>query len=163
MMSNARSIMPVSNGFLRKSVIVSMSYRFGMTHLAPRSVVLAFALLVGASVPSVVEAGESHRAALVRVQVIEQDGTSRVQTSRAVWWDATASLRVKVGEHQHDIAVTPSQNGRGVAISVDHSRDGSVLADDERVTSTQRRVVLDHGGTKIVVTVVPTTMHIDAE
>lgn len=140
-----------------------MSYWFGMTHLAPRSVVLAFALLTGASVSMSAEAAESHRAALVRVQVVEQDGTSRVQTSRAVWWDATANLQVKVGEHEHRIAVTPSQNGRGVALSVDHTRDGAVLVDDERVSSSQRRVVLDHGGTKVVVTVVSTTMHIDAQ
>jgi prolyl-tRNA editing enzyme YbaK/EbsC (Cys-tRNA(Pro) deacylase) len=38
-----------------------------------------------------------------------------------------------------------------------------MVADDEQVSSAGKTVVLDHGDTRIVVTVVPTTMHVDVE
>ncbi|HET6582589.1 MAG TPA: hypothetical protein VFG69_04060 [Nannocystaceae bacterium] len=127
-----------------------------------RLLALALAALGASLAPAEVAAAETRRAALVRVEVIEADG-ARVQASRAVWWDGTASVRVQVGGHEHALAVTPSERGRGIAVSVDHARDGAVVADDQQVTSSGRRVVLDHGDTRVVVTVVPTKVHLDVE
>jgi hypothetical protein len=144
-----------------------MSYTVGMASTFARARLLAlavvtFAATVGtAIVPTDVGAAESRRGALVRVQVIE-DGTSRVQT-KAVWWDGTAKVRVEVGGHTHELAVTPSQRDRGFALAVDHMRDGKMVADNERVTTSGKKVVMDHGDTRIVVTVVPTTMHVEVE
>jgi hypothetical protein len=141
-----------------------MSYMAAMARTIARTRLLAVALAaLGASLgPAVAEAAETRKAALVRVEVIEADG-ARVQTSRAVWWDDTASVRVQVGGHEHALAVTPSERGRGVALSVDHARDGAVVADDVQVTSSGRRIVLEHGDTRVIVTVVPTKIHVAVE
>lgn len=134
-----------------------------MARTIARARLLAFALAaLGASFVPAEAAAESRRAALVRVEVIEADGT-RAQSSRAVWWDGTASVHVQVGGHEHALAVTPSERGRGVALSVDHARDGALIADDVQVTSSGRRIVLEHGDTRVIVTVVPTKIHIDVE
>ena len=157
----------VANAPHRKSVWVWMSYSVSMASTFARARLFALALVtLGASfgvaaLPADAGAAESRRGALVRVEVIE-DGKTRVQT-KAVWWNGTANVRVELGDHTHELALTPSQRERGFALAVDHSRDGMVVADDVRVTSSGRKVVLNHGDTRVVVTVVPTTMHVDVE
>jgi hypothetical protein len=140
-----------------------MSYKATMLRSLARTAALGLALaaLASALVPAAAGAAESRRGALVRVQVIE-DGTSRVQT-KAVWWDGTANVSVSVGGHEHELAITPTRRARGFAVAVDHARDGAVIADDVRAATSGRKVVLDHGDTRVVVTVVPTTMHVDVE
>lgn len=124
-----------------------------------------FALVLGVSLAAVApmraEAATSQRGALVRVEVIE-DG-ARTRTSKTVSWDHTASLQLDVGGHAHRLAITPSRRDRGVALSVDHDRDGDTMANDLRVTSAERRVVIEEGDTRVVVTVVPVTMHLDTD
>lgn len=124
-----------------------------------------FALVLGVSLAAVApmraEAATSQRGALVRVEVIE-DG-ARTRTSKTVAWDHTASLQLDVGGHAHRLAITPSRRDRGVALSVDHDRDGDTMANDLRVTSAERRVVIEEGDTRVVVTVVPVTMHLDTD
>jgi hypothetical protein len=150
----------VANAPRRKSVWVWMSYTVAMASTFARAL-LVLATLGAVSLPADAGAAESRRGALVRVEVIE-DETSRVQT-KAVWWDGTANVSVDVGGHNHEVAVTPSQRDRGFALAVDHKRDGTMVADDEKVATTGRKVVLKHGETRIVVTVVPTTMHVAVE
>ena len=124
-----------------------------------------FALVLGVSLAAVApmraEAATSQRGALVRVEVIE-DG-ARTRSSKTVAWDRTASLQLDVGGHAHRLAITPSRRDRGVALSVDHDRDGDTMANDLRVTSAERRVVIEEGDTRVVVTVVPVTMHLDTD
>ncbi|HWB80579.1 MAG TPA: hypothetical protein VG755_36695 [Nannocystaceae bacterium] len=125
-----------------------------------------FALVLGVSLAAVApmraaEAATSQRGALVRVEVIE-DG-ARTRSSKTVTWDHTASLSLDVGGHAHRLAITPSRRDRGVALSVDHDRDGDTMANDLRVTSAERRVVIEEGDTRVVVTVVPVTMHLDTD
>jgi hypothetical protein len=155
----------LANAAARKSVWVWMSYMVAMASKLARARLFALALVtVGATVavaPADASAAESRRGALVRVEVIEND-VARVQT-RAVWWDGTANVKVQLEGHTHELALTPSQRDRGFALAVDHSRDGTMVADDVHVTTSGKKVVLNHGGTRIVVTVVPTTMHVDIE
>jgi len=153
----------VANAAARKSVWVWMSYSVGMASTFARARLLALALVTLAAVvvPGDVGAAESRRGALVRVEVIE-DGKARVQT-KAVWWDGTANMRVSVGGHTHELALTPTKRDRGFALAVDHTRDGTMVADDVHVATTGKKVVLDHGDTRVVVTVVPTTMHVEIE
>lgn len=122
---------------------------------------LSLATLAGTLAPASAGAAESRRGALVRVQVIE-DGKTTSQT-KAVWWNDTALVEVDVAGHAHALSIVPTQRDRGFALRVDHARDGKMIADDEQVASDGKKVVLDHGDTRIVVTVVPTTMHVDVE
>lgn len=126
-----------------------------------------FALVLGVSLAAVApvraEAATSQRGALVRVEVIEDGGAARTRSSKMVAWDRTASLQLDVGGHAHRLAITPSRRDRGIALSVDHDRDGDTMANDLRVTSAERRIVIEEGDTRVVVTVVPVTMHLDTD
>jgi hypothetical protein len=122
---------------------------------------LSLVTLAAAIAPADAGAAESRKGALVRVQVIE-DGKTTSQT-KAVWWNDTVDVKVDVAGHVHALSIVPTQKDRGFALTVDHSRDGKMVADDEQVSSAGKKVVLDHGDTRIVVTVVPTTMHVDVE
>ncbi len=125
-----------------------------------------FALVLGVSLLAAlpaqrVDAASTQTGALVRVEVIDDGGAVKRRSARTVAWDHTASLQLEVGGHQHRLGITPSQREHGVALSFDHARDGVELADDLRVSSTKRRVVIEAGETRVVVTVVPVTMHLD--
>ena len=125
-----------------------------------------FALVLGVSLLAALpaqraSAASKQTAALVRVEVIDDGGAVKRRSTRTVAWDHTASLELQVGGHDHRLAITPSQRDRGVALSFDHARDGVELADDLRVSSTERRVVIEAGETRVVVTVVPVTMHLE--
>jgi hypothetical protein len=125
-----------------------------------------FALVLGVSLVAAlpaqsVSAASSTSGALVRVEVIEDGGGARTRGSKTVAWDHTASLQLDVGGHAHHVAITPSRRDRGVSLAVDHDRDGTQLADDLRVTSAERRIVLEEGDTRVVVTIVPVTMHLE--
>ena len=127
-----------------------------------RRFALALSLVtLAAAIAPADAAAESRKGALVRVQVIE-DGKTTSQT-KAVWWNDTVDVKVDVAGHVHALSIVPTQKDRGFALTVDHSRDGKMVADDEQVSTAGKKVVLDHGDTRIVVTVVPTTMHIDVE
>jgi hypothetical protein len=126
-----------------------------------------FALVLGVSLVAAlpaqsVSAASSKTGALVRVEVIEDGGAARMRGTKTVEWDHTASLQLDVGGHAHRVAITPSRREHGVSLAVDHDRDGTQLADDLQVTSAERRVVLEEGDTRVVVTIVPVTMHLDA-
>lgn len=126
-----------------------------------------FALALGvsllAALPMHAEAGTRQRAALVRVEVIEGSGDAAVRTrsTQTIAWDHTATLRIRVAGHEHRLAITPSEQTRGLALSFDHARDGEQLADDLHVTSASRRAVIEEGETRVVLSVVPVTTHLE--
>ncbi len=122
---------------------------------------LSLATLAAALAPADAGAAESRKGALVRVQVIE-DGKTTSQT-KAVWWNDSVDVKVDVAGHAHALSIVPTQRDRGFALTVDHARDGKMLADDEQVSTAGKKVVLDHGDTRVIVTIVPTTMHVDVE
>lgn len=92
--------------------------------------------------------------ALVRVEVIDHGAGTRTRASRAVGWAETASIDLELSGHAHALAITPHLVGQGVSLDFDHRRDGTVVADDLRLGSAERRVVVDDADTTVVITVV---------
>lgn len=114
-------------------------------------------VLAGASARPVAAAERdtsTWRGAAVRVEVVERDGARRRATQTVAWQD-TARLQLAVGGHDHILAVTPSEQDRGIALVVDHSRDGALLVDDLRIASEGHRAVLEHADGTVVITLVP--------
>jgi hypothetical protein len=126
-----------------------------------------FALALGvsllAALPRPAEAGSSKRAALLRVEVIEGAGATAVRgrSTQTVAWDHAANLRIRVAGHEHLLEITPSEREHGLALSLDHARDGEAIADDLHVTSTTRRALIEAGAVRVVVSVVPVTTHLE--
>ncbi|MBC8068868.1 MAG: hypothetical protein IAG13_11090 [Deltaproteobacteria bacterium] len=139
-----------------------MSYTPAMPATLTRfALALGVSLLAALPVPA--DAGSSQRAALVRVEVIEGAGATAVRSrsTQTVAWDHAASVRMRVAGHEHRLLITPSEREHGLALFLDHARDGEAIADDLHVTSTTRRAVIEAGAVRVVVSVVPVTTHLE--
>ncbi len=125
-----------------------------MRFVLPGACVALAALVFTAAIPAAA-APSSWRGVAVRVDVFEADGTVHKRATRTVAWQDTVRMRVAVGGHEHNLAVTPFERKRGLQLSVDHSRDGTTLADDSQVVSESRRVVIQDGESRVVITISP--------
>ncbi|MBX7080097.1 MAG: hypothetical protein K1X88_12955 [Nannocystaceae bacterium] len=130
------------------------------SHTRSVSVSMLVSVLVGALVPASGNAAQrsesvSDSNAMLRVELVDRDGGTRVRANKAVRWSQTATLSLDLAGHTHALSITPHAVASGVALDVDHARDGAVVADDVHVEGADRRVVLDGGDTTVVITVVP--------
>jgi hypothetical protein len=125
------------------------------------ALVATFAVAV---LPTVADAAESRRGAIVRIE-IQDDNGEKGRTTSAVWWGSTAELALVVGAHKHVLTVTPSGETGSVQLAIDHSCDGKMLADDEVLQAPNGRgsVVVKHGDSTVKLTIVPTQAHVDTK
>lgn len=122
---------------------------------------LASLLVSAAGAPQRAEASDASNA-MVRVELVDHAAGTRARSSKAVQWSETAALQLELGGHAHALSVTPHRAADGVAVVVDHSRDGVVVSDDLRLADGDRRFVIDGDDTTVVVTVVAVRTSIHA-
>ena len=92
--------------------------------------------------------------AVVRVTIEQADGT-KLRATKVVRWGATAEF--DLGGHDLDLAVSDKHH-----LSVRYTRDGAKMADKTLDAQPSKALVVhDDAGSKVVVKVIPTKVHIE--